>query len=144
MPKSILFADDSAVTRRAIRALLAAQLGEALVYIEAGSGHEALSKAVACQPDIVLLDIAMPGLNGVETARYIHKSCPKSAVLAISNYDIEAIIPRVEVAGIRGFVRKDSMSSELFPAIQALLEGKTYFADRSDRSEVVSVANGTA
>jgi two-component system, NarL family, response regulator NreC len=141
VPKSILFADDSAVTRRAVRDLLTAELGDDLIYVEAGSGHEALNKAIALQPDVVLLDIAMPGLNGVETARYIHKACPRAAVLAISSYDIEAIIPRVAVAGIRGFVRKDSMGVKLFPAIQALLEGKTYFADRS---EAFSIATGGA
>lgn len=127
MSTSILFADDSPAVRRAIRAVLMAQLGDTIVYIEADGGEEALSKAISCQPDIVVLDIAMPGLNGLETARYIKQRCPKSAVLAISSYDLEPVIPRVTL-GISGFVRKETMSSELLPAIQALLQGKTYFS----------------
>ncbi len=127
MPTSILFADDSPAVRRAIRAVLTEQLGENIVYIEADGGEEALGKAIVFQPDIVILDIAMPGLNGLETARYIKQRCPKTAILAISSYDLEAVIPRV-AAGIRGFVRKDSMTLELLPAIQALLQGQTYFA----------------
>lgn len=136
MPKSVLFADDSAATRRAIRSLLTATLGDGLTYIEADGGHEALNKAITWQPDVVLLDIAMPGLNGVETARYIHQWSPKSAILAISSYDVEEVIPRVAGTGIRGFVRKDSMGSKLCPAIQALLDGKTYFA--AERSAAIS------
>lgn len=132
MPKSVLFADDSAATRRAIRSLLTAIFGGTLTYLEADGGHEALNKAITWQPDVVVLDIAMPGLNGVEAARYIHQWSPKSAILAISSYDVEEVIPRGVVGtGIRGFVRKDSMGTKLCPAIQALLEGRTYFAERS-------------
>ncbi|MGH9733942.1 MAG: response regulator [Candidatus Acidiferrales bacterium] len=126
MSTSILFADDSPAVRRAIRSVLTSELGSSIVCIEAGDGEEALSKAIAAQPDIVVLDIAMPGLNGLETARYIKQHCPKSAVLAISSYDLEAVIPRLTY-GISGFVRKDAMGSDLLPAIQALLQGKTYF-----------------
>lgn len=127
MSTTILFADDSPAVRRAIRAVLTAHLGDKIICIEADGGEEALSKAIAAQPDIVVLDIAMPGLNGLETARYIKQRCPNSAVLAISSYDLEPVIPRVTL-GISGFLRKETLSSELLPAIQALLQGKTYFS----------------
>lgn len=127
MSKSILLADDSAVTRRAIRTLLQGKLGGECSCAEAADGAEAVEKVLALRPDVVVLDIAMPGLNGVEAARYIWESCPETAVLTISNYDVETVIPRVLQAGIRGFVPKGALNSELVPAIQALLNGKTYF-----------------
>lgn len=126
MSTSILFADDSPAVRHAIRAVLTSELSGNVVCIEAGGGQEALDKAIVAQPDVVILDIAMPGLNGLETARYIKQRCPKTAVLAISSYDLEPVIPRL-MLGISGFVRKEAMGSELLPAIQALLAGKTYF-----------------
>jgi DNA-binding NarL/FixJ family response regulator len=132
--KSILLADDSAVARRVIRNLVIQTLGESITYSEATGGVEALDKAITSQPDVVVLDIAMPEMNGVEVARHIGEHCPNSAVLAVSNYDVGPIIPRVKESGIRGFVAKSSMTSDLIPAIEALLEGKTYFTSRSDLS----------
>lgn len=128
MSRSILLADDSAVARRAIRNLVTDKLGDSFTYMEVSNGAEALNEVRASRPDVAVLDIAMPGLNGVEAARHIHESCPKTALLAISNYDVEAIAPRFRQAGIRGFVPKSSIGFELIPAIEALLEGKTYFA----------------
>lgn len=127
MSRSVLLADDSAVARRVIRNLVVDKLGDRITYTEVSSGLEALDEAKALRPDVAVLDIAMPGLNGVEAARCITESCPETAVLAISNYDVEAIVPRFRDAGIRGFVPKASLGFELIPAIEALLEGKTYF-----------------
>ena len=127
MSRSILLADDSAVARRAIRHLVTASFGDAVEYAETSNGLDALDKAIVSKPDVVVLDIAMPGLNGVEAASRITERCPKTSVLAISSYDVEAIMPRFRQAGIRGFVPKVSIGFELIPAIQALLEGKSYF-----------------
>ena len=138
MSKSILLVDDSAVTRRVIRNLLIQNFGDTVAYAEAASGVEALDRAILSQPDVVVVDIAMPEMNGVDAARYITQQCPKSAVLAISNYDVERIVPRFTQAGIRGFVPKASMGSELIPAIEALLEGKTYFVSRDKTDEAHS------
>lgn len=143
MSTSILFADDSPAVRRAIRAVLTSTLGSSIVCIEADGGEEALSKAIAAQPNVVVLDIAMPGLNGLETARYIKQRCPKSAVLAISSYDLEPVIPRVSL-GISGFVRKEAMGTDLLPAIQALLEGKTYFTRQLATGSRPSTTSTTA
>jgi two-component system, NarL family, response regulator NreC len=129
MSRSILLADDSALARRVIRNLVTEKLGHTVKYTEAADGEEALDKAIVSQPDVVVLDIAMPEMNGVEAGRYISQRCPQTAVLTISNYDVEPILPLVKQAGIRGFVSKASMGSELIPAIEALLEGKTYFTN---------------
>ena len=132
MSRSILLADDSAVARRAIRNLVTERLGDTITYDEAAGGLEALGKAIASKPDVAVLDIAMlPGLTGVEAARCISQQCPQTAVLTISNHDVEPILPLVKQAGVRGFVPKASMASQLVPAIEALLEGKTYFASQS-------------
>ena len=127
MARSILVADDSAVARRAIRNLLTHSFGDGVTYAEASNGLEALNKATISKPDVVILDISMPGLNGLEAASRITEHWPKTPVLAISNYDVEAIAPRFRQCGIRGFVPKVSIGFELIPAIQALLEGKTHF-----------------
>jgi DNA-binding NarL/FixJ family response regulator len=136
--KSILLADDSALTRRLIRNLVMKHFGDTVTYAEAASGAEALDRAILSQPDVVVLDIAMPEMNGVEAARCITEQCPKSAVLAVSNYDVGPIIQRFSQVGIRGFVPKASMASELIPAIEALLEGKTYFVSRDKTDEAHS------
>lgn len=132
MSRSILLADDSAVARRVIRNLVTGRLGDTITYDEAAGGLEALDKAIASKPDVAVLDIAMlPGLNSVEAARCISEQCPKTAVLTISNYDVKPILPRIRQAGVRGFVPKASMAFHLIPAIEALLEGKTYFASQT-------------
>ena len=131
MSKSILLADDSAVARRAIRNLVSETLGDAVAFDEVASGVEALDKAIVSQPDVVILDLVMPGMKGFQAAREIGRHCPNTAVLSISNHNVEPILPRIRDAGIRGFVPKSSMASELIPAIEALLDGKTYFVDRT-------------
>ena len=75
MSKSILLADDSAVARRAIRNLVTEMLGNTITYAEAAGGVEALDKAIVSQPDVVVVDIAMPEMNGVEVARHISQHC---------------------------------------------------------------------
>jgi DNA-binding NarL/FixJ family response regulator len=127
MSRSILLVDDSAVARRVIRNLVTDSFGDNVTYSEASNGLDALDKAVALKPDVVVVDIAMPGLNGVEAAQRISDCCPQTAVLAISNYDVQPIMPRFRQSGIRGFVSKASIGFELIPAIQALFEGGTYF-----------------
>lgn len=128
MSRSILVADDSAVARSAVRNLLIDSFGNGVTYTEASIGLDALNKAIISKPDVVILDISMPGLSGLEAASRITEHCPKTPVLAISNYDVEAIAPRFRQFGIRGFVPKASIGFELIPAILALLEGKTHFA----------------
>jgi two-component system, NarL family, response regulator NreC len=129
--KSILVADDNAVTRNAIRDLLTDKLGNSVECAEAMGGEDAMAKAMASKPDVVVLDVAMPGMNGVEAGRKVSKLCPKTAVLIISNYDVAPFLADLKQAGIRGFVPKTSMGTELIPAIQALLEGNSYFGSEA-------------
>jgi DNA-binding NarL/FixJ family response regulator len=94
---------------------------------EAADGVEAVEKAKAVHPDVAILDIVMPLLNGVDAARQIVQNSPKTTVLVISAHDPRPILRRIVEAGARGFVSKSSMDVELIPAIEALLEGRTYF-----------------
>lgn len=97
------------------------------ICAEAEDGVEAVAKAKALSPDIAILDISMPRMDGFEAARQISSACHSTAVLSISLYDPKNIIDRLILSGVRGFVAKMSMYSNLIPAIDALLSGKTYF-----------------
>jgi DNA-binding NarL/FixJ family response regulator len=125
-PTSLLFADDNALARRMIRNLLSAAF-EGSICAEAKDGAEAVEKAKSLCPRVVILDIVMPKLNGLDAAEEISHCCPGSAVLVISSYDPKPISPRMVTAGVKGFVPKSVMGSELVPAVEALLEGRTYF-----------------
>ncbi len=126
MSKCLLLADDNALTRRVLRDLLATR-NDWQVCAEAADGEEAVEKAKASHPDLAILDIAMPRMNGVKAAHEIVESCPETVVLTISAYDPTAIFHHLTMAGVRGFVSKSRMASDLIPAIEALLDGKTYF-----------------
>lgn len=126
MTKSILCADPSAGARRVVRSLILARFGSRIDYLEASHGAEAVVKAASVQPDVVILDIALPRLNGFEAARYIVESSPDTAILALSNYELEAIVPFAGKRGIRAFVSKAALESDLIPALEALLDEKTY------------------
>lgn len=126
MSKCLLLADDHAHARRLVRNLLAAR-NDWRICAEAADGDEAVEKAKASHPDLAILDISMPRMNGIEAARQIGRTCPETVVLMISMYDPTVIYDQLRHAGARGFVSKSRLDSELVPAIEALLEGRTYF-----------------
>ena len=120
--KSILVADDRECIRGVLRRLLSART-DWRICAEVEDGVEAVAKAKALSPDIAILDISMPRMDGFEAARQISYACHSTAVLSISLYDPKNIIDRLIMSG----VAKMSMYSHLIPAIDALLSGKTYF-----------------
>ncbi|HVA17955.1 MAG TPA: response regulator transcription factor [Candidatus Dormibacteraeota bacterium] len=124
--KSILVADDRECIRGMLRRLLSAR-NDWRICAEAEDGIEAVKKAKALAPDIAILDISMPRMDGFEAARQISFACQSTAVLSISLYDPRNMIDKLIMSGVRGFVAKMSMYSNLIPAIDALLSGKTYF-----------------
>jgi two-component system, NarL family, response regulator NreC len=126
MPISVMLVDDSALARRLIRNLIAG-LVEGGTCIEATNGQEAVDKAKTDHPDIVIMDIVMPALNGVDAAEEIIATSPRTAVLAISTYDPKPILERLLGSGVHGFIAKSAMATDLVPAVTALLAGKTYF-----------------
>jgi len=124
----ILVADDHEVVRHGLRALLEAQPGWT-VCGEAADGREAVAKAIELRPDIAVLDIGMPNLNGLEATRQIVAAIP-AKVLILSLYESEQMVREVLEAGGSGYLLKSDATKFLVKAAEALKNGKTYFTPR--------------
>ena len=123
MPKiRVLIADDHAILREGIRALLAFQADMEVVG-EAADGSEAIEQCRRLHPDIVLMDIAMPGLGGLEATLEIKKEDPRIKILVLTQYEDREYIRRFLKAGMSGYVLKKAVSSELATAIRAAYRG---------------------
>ncbi len=122
----ILVADDHEVVRRGVCALLEAQPGW-IVVGEAITGREAVKKATKLKPDVVVLDISMPELNGLEATRQIVKASPQSEVLILTIHDSEQVARQVLSAGARGYVLKSDAARNLVTAIDTLQQHKPFF-----------------
>ena len=123
----VLIVDDHTLVRDGIRALLALA-SDIEVVGEAGNGKEALEKTRQLAPDVVLMDLAMPIMGGLEATRRIRREFTSTKVLALTQYDdSEYVVPVVE-AGARGFITKMSAFSELASAIQAVYRGDSYLS----------------
>jgi DNA-binding NarL/FixJ family response regulator len=123
----VLIADDHALVRDGIRALLAL-VSNVEVVGEAANGKEAIEKVRELTPDVVLMDLAMPILGGLEATRRIRREFPGTKVLALTQYeDSESVIPVIE-AGACGFVTKVAAFSELASAIQAAYRGDSFLS----------------
>ncbi len=125
----ILIADDHEVARRGIRALLEGRPGWE-VSGEARDGREALEMAAMLKPDVVLLDIGMPNLNGLDAARQILAAAPDSRILILTMHDTEQVVREVLSAGARGFLLKSDAGRDLVTAVEALQHGRTFFTTK--------------
>ena len=123
----ILLADDHVVMRRGIRALLERR-ADFQVVAEAGDGREAVQLMEVHSPHVVVADIAMPNLNGIEAARQIAQKWPQTAIVILSMHSDESYVLRALKAGARGYLLKDSPESDLINAILAVHEGKAFFS----------------
>lgn len=121
----IFLVDDHALIRDGLRAVLARQATMQVVG-EAGDGREALKMIEGISPDIIVMDISMPGLNGIEVTRQILKVHPKIKVLALSMYDDQEYVYDILQAGASGYLLKSMASWELVNAIQAVSRGECY------------------
>jgi DNA-binding NarL/FixJ family response regulator len=122
----ILVADDHEVVRHGVRALLESHPGWQ-VCAEAYDGRDAVEKAGKNLPDIVILDIGMPGLNGFEATRQIRKASPRSEVLILTMHESEQIVREVIASGARGYVLKSDAGRDLITAVEALSRHNTFF-----------------
>ncbi len=127
-PAGILVADDHEVVRQGVRALLEAQPGW-VVCGEARSGREAVARATELQPDVVVLDITMPELNGLEATLQIRRAVP-SKILILTVHESDQIVADIVDAGAHGYVLKTDAGRTLVEAVRALLDGKRYFTAR--------------
>jgi len=135
-PIRILLADDHALVRAGFRALLE-NLEGIQVVAEASDGNEVLRLIKVNQPDIVLMDIAMPGLNGLEATARIAKEFPAVRVIILSMYVNTEYVRRALGAGARGYLVKDSSPSEFELAIQAVAQGETYICPAATKYNLI-------
>jgi two-component system response regulator NreC len=123
----ILLADDHAVVRQGFKMILAAQSDMEIVG-EAGNGREALDLAGQFQPDVVVMDVAMPELNGIEATRRLADISPRTRVLALSMHKDSVYVREILRAGARGYLLKDSIASDLLAAVRAISRGEGYIS----------------
>lgn len=133
---SILIADDHALVREGIIAIL--NLHDDITILgEASDGKETIEKAGALNPDIILMDIAMPGLGGLEATLEIKKTNPHTKVLVLSQYDDREYVSRLIKAGVSGYILKHAVGTDLVSAIRAVSRGEFYLYS-SIASSVIS------
>ena len=123
----ILLADDHTVVRQGLRKVLE-ERPEWQVVAEAGDGREAVRLAEEFKPDVAVVDVAMPLLNGIETTRQIMRRAPQTKVLVLSMYSDEAYVIQMLKAGATGYLLKDSADVDLLQAVQAVSQGKSFFS----------------
>jgi len=132
MPIRILLADDHVIVRDGLRALLDKQPDMAVVA-EAADGRDCVRLAEEHAPDIVIMDIAMPNMNGIEATRRITASQPRTAVVILSMHQDESYVLRSLKAGAKGYLLKDSLRSDVIEAIRAVLQGRSFLTRKVGR-----------
>ncbi len=127
MAIKILLADDHKIFRQGLRGLLAEER-DIFIVGEAEDGREALIKISQLRPDVVIMDVGMPALNGIEATRQIKKDYPKTCVIGLSMHVDEKFVAEMLRAGAVGYLCKKSDADELVTAIHAAVSGKTYLS----------------
>jgi two-component system, NarL family, response regulator NreC len=131
-PIRVLVADDHTIIRSGLRLLLERQGGFEVVA-EASDGRQAVDLAERERPDVVMLDIGMPNLNGIEATKQIMAKLPQVKVIVLSMHSDETYVLKALRAGARGYLLKDSAESDIMNAIRAVQEGKAYFSPEISR-----------
>jgi PAS domain S-box-containing protein len=129
----ILIVDDHEVVRRGVRALLASRKDWDICG-EAVDGRDAVNKAKELNPDVVVLDISMPHLNGFEAARLIRNEVPQSKILILSQHNVSEMIQTALDVGARGYVSKSEVSRDLLPAIEAIIHNRSPFISQTENN----------
>jgi two-component system, NarL family, response regulator NreC len=123
----ILLADDHKMVRQGFKLILGLQ-DDMEVVGEAGNGREAVEKALLLKPDVVIMDVTMPELNGIEATRRIRDSASNSHVLALSVHRDAVYVREIVRAGAQGYILKESADTELLAAVRAVAEGNSYLS----------------
>ncbi len=151
MPFRILVADDHEIVRRGVCAVLTSQPGWEICG-EAADGRQAMQQVFSGNPDVVILDIGMPNLNGLEATRKILKKHPTTKILILTLHGSPDVIRAVMQSGARGLLLKSDAARELVTAVTAVKQGDTYFAPKlmeiagfsSDSYDVLRVSSAAA
>jgi DNA-binding NarL/FixJ family response regulator len=129
----ILIADDHTLVRESLVNLLQAD-GDVQVVAQAADGLETVTKAIATRPDVVVTDIAMPRLNGIEVVRRLREAVPETRVLVLTMHQEYEYVLQTVRAGASGYLVKDSAAEELLAAVRSLHAGKTYFGPQASKA----------
>lgn len=125
----ILLVDDHAIVREGLKRLIAGQPDIEIVG-EASDGHEAIAAVTTLQPDVVMMDVSMPGLSGVDATRELVRICPRIRILALTVHEDEAYAREFLQAGAAGYLLKRAPTDELIRAIRAVADGQIYLDPR--------------
>ena len=136
----ILIADDHLMVRSGIRALLE-KSGDLNILGEASNGQEAVEMVEKFKPDVLIMDIMMPRLNGIQAAEYIRKLKLPTNILLLSMYADQGLVYQALQSGVKGYVLKSSVSDELLWAVQAVAKGKTYLSSQISEIAVESAVH---
>jgi two-component system response regulator NreC len=131
-PKRIIIADDHPLVRSGLRALLERD-GEFKVVAEAADGYEAIELSMEHKPDLLLLDVGMPRVNGTDAAEHLSEKLPKTHIIIISMHSDEAYVLRALKAGARGYLLKASPEADVLAAARAVSSGHAYFSPAISR-----------
>ena len=132
---TVLVVDDHDIVRRGICSVLSRDLALQVVA-EAADGEEAVRKAQELKPDLVLLDISLPGISGIEAARRVRQISPESRIIALTQHDSQQMIKDAFSAGAVGYVLKSEAGRELLPAIRTVTKGGSYVSEKAGSTGV--------
>ena len=124
---AVLLVDDHAVVRQGLRALIEAE-GDMVVVAEAENGRQAVAQTKKRLPDVVVMDVAMPGMNGLEATRQIVRNVPSAKVLVLTSYGDDDYVSQLLEAGATGYLVKQTAATDLLRAIREVHEGNTFFS----------------
>jgi two-component system response regulator NreC len=141
MPIRIILADDHVLVRQGLKSLLEREKFQ--VMAEASDGQDAVRLSEMHQPDITVLDISMPTLNGIDAARALRRSCPKTNLILLTQHDEEQYIHEALEAGVKGYVLKNQVASDLIHAIQLVSRGEFYLSPGISRALVEAYRSKT-
>jgi two-component system, NarL family, nitrate/nitrite response regulator NarL len=134
MPVKIMLVDDHEVVRRGLRTILSAR-PEWQICGEAENGKQAVDMAVHLQPDVIILDVTMPVMSGLEATQELRKLNLERRVLIFTMHDAKSLVRTLQKAGAGGYVIKSRAAQDLIHAVEALLDGGSFYNDGNDASE---------
>jgi len=141
MPTRVLLAEDHSLVRQGLKVLL--EKNGFQIVSEAADGQEAVRSVEKLQPEVAILDISMPILNGVDAARELKKSSPKTKVILLTQHDEDQYVTEALRAGVKGYVLKSQAAEALVHAIQEVCRGSVYFSPNVSRAVVDAYVSKT-
>jgi two-component system invasion response regulator UvrY len=137
----VLLADDHSIVRAGLRSLIE-ETGEMEVVVEAADGHEAIREALRVKPDVAVIDISMPGMDGLEVINQLHASLPDLPILVLTMHEEEQYVVRSISSGARGYITKRSAPEQLVTALRQLHAGGHYLSAEAAELLALRVARG--